>query len=986
MKSNQRLWAFLAIFLCLAAMVMTGSYYVTSVREDAMGQAINSVLLMTQQQETAFSNFVRLDRERVHSLAEYFTSCRSDDTDAFASKMRAVDKVGAVYTVINKRTGLYYTNKSDTTAYMKKEELADHQNLTGSGIRNIFTGLYTNRPMFGYYECFLFADGVEGIFQKAYESTQLNEEFALSFYNGHGFAFVINGQGDVLLRSAGSEELYDFENIFESIDFVDENVENKETFVQALGMDQTGVEIFYDKDDARDYVYAYTPVTVAEGWYIVSIIPLDDIMEEANEIIGNSQAAFLVVFIVLGFILIAVLFMWQIQRNLERKEQEIAYQEEQFNILIDFLGRTTDDIYIMMDKDTFRVEHVSPNVDRVMGVPIEDVRQSVRALGRAAYKSKDKISFEDLRQMTAGQTIGPMEARRVNPHTKEEKWYRETLYDVQIQDKERIIVYISDRTDEQKIQDTLTESLEEVQVANKAKSTFLSSMSHDIRTPMNAIMGMITLIQEDAGDPERVLEYTHRMDAASHHLLELINNVLDMNKIESGNITLSIGELNLATLVENVKAIILPQAKARNQTFKLWAADLTSEHLLGDETRISQILINILSNAVKYTQEGGLIEFTVKELPAVLNNYSRIRFVVKDNGQGISEEYQKVMFDPFTREQNSVTNKIQGTGLGMAITKSLVELMGGTISVESRLGEGSTFTVELDLRNQDQQADVNFWQNHKLARMIVADDDPDARVNVVHAMRNTGVEVHQAENGEEAIRIIREAREAGNPYDLILLDWRMPGLDGMETARLIRKNYPVKIPILFFTGYDWSDIEEEAREIGISHFLPKPFFMSTFKEAIRKVMTDHKAQNTAPKGESVLAGLHVLVAEDIEVNRLILGKILSTRGATCEMAENGQEAVDKFNASQPGQYDLIFMDIQMPVMNGYDAARAIRASDHPSARSVAIVAMTANAFADDVREALDSGMDGHVSKPIVMDQMEATLRKVMEGRGKDGGA
>ena len=518
------------------------------------------------------------------------------------------------------------------------------------------------------------------------------------------------------------------------------------------------------------------------------------------------------------------------------------------------------------------------------------------------------------------------------------------------------------------------------QAANDAKSSFLSSVSHDIRTPMNAIIGFLALMQDESDNPEIVREYTQRIDAASHHLLGLINDVLDMNKIESGGTTLNISEMNLAEVIEEINTIIRQQTKAKNQTFDIFVSHLTSEHLLGDKLRINQILINLLSNAVKYTPENGTIQMRVDELPQVVSNYSRIRFTVSDNGLGMSKDYLRVIFDPFTREETKVTHEIQGTGLGMAITKSLVDLMGGSIRVESEINEGSTFIVELELRIQEQENDPKFWTQYSVKRMIVVDDDEDICRNIIKTMSREGVDVDYATDGATAIRMMGSAQEAEHPYDLILLDWMMPNLNGLETARLIRRKYSNKIPILLLTAYDWSEIEQEAMEIGVSHFMPKPFFISTFKEAIRRVMGNMKKIDGGQY--NVLEGKNILVVDDIEVNRIILTKILATQNASYDVAGNGQEAVEKFEASRPGEYDLILMDVQMPVMDGYEATRMIRSSRHPSAKTVPIIAMTANAFVDDVRDAIESGMNAHIAKPVQLDKLKSTIQEVLDGQSR----
>ena len=534
---------------------------------------------------------------------------------------------------------------------------------------------------------------------------------------------------------------------------------------------------------------------------------------------------------------------------------------------------------------------------------------------------------------------------------------------------------------EQQQKAALEEALHMAQAASEAKTAFLSSMSHNIRTPMNAIIGFLDLMRDEADNPGMVMEYIQRIDTASQHLLSLINDILDMSKIERGSNTLNIAEINLAEMIDEINLIIRSQTKERDQTFHIAVSHLNYEHLLGDKMRINQILLNLLSNAVKFTPEGGTIEMRVEELPQAVNNYSRVRFTVQDNGFGMSKDYLENIFEPFSREETDSTYSILGTGLGMSITKSLVDLMGGTIQVESELDKGTTFTVELELRIQDEsvrESDPQFWSEHNLARMIVADDDEQICKNIVKTMARTGVAVDYATDGETAVQMMRAAREAGQPYDLILLDWQMPTLNGVETTRLIRKNYPDKIPIILLTAYDWGEIETEARELGITHFMPKPFFVSTFKAAVQRVMA--KAEKEARPQSDVVRGKHVLIVDDIEINRIILTKILTTLGARCDVAANGQEAVEKFEASRPGEYDMIFMDIQMPVMDGHEATRAIRSSGHPMAGKIPVIAITANAFVDDVREALEAGMDAHLAKPVQVEMLKSTIQQVLESR------
>ena len=671
-------------------------------------------------------------------------------------------------------------------------------------------------------------------------------------------------------------------------------------------------------------------------------------------------------------------FTAQKQREEEKwaqKDQEIQYQEKIFEIFSNFLADNVDDIYMMLDGSGKEIQFISSNVERVLGLSPEGTENLLGQLGKARYLTGKRVSREELEALQPGMSLEPRETERMHQKTGEHRWFRESIYCVSVQNVKKIIVYISDRTAERKSQNALREALDMAKVASRAKSAFLSSVSHDIRTPMNAIMGMATLLQEEADNPEQVAEYTRKISAASQHLLGLINDVLDMNKIESGSAVLNIGELNMAEIIEDLNTIIRPQAKAKEQDFEVFTTYLTHERLLGDKLRINQILFNILSNAVKYTPAGGRIEMWVAELPQVNPSYSRIRFTVTDNGQGMSKEFLKVIFDPFTRELNTGINEIQGTGLGMAITKSLVDLMNGTIKVTSKAGRGTTFVVELELRIQKEDEDPAFWEKYGIARILVVDDDEEICQDIVKKMTGSGVETEYATRGSQAVDMLQAAMGAGKPYDLLLLDWKMPGQSGLKTASLIQENYPNKIPSMLFTAYDWNDIEREAQEAGINHFLSKPFFMSNFKEAISRMM-DHPA-SASEEETGILEGKRVLVVDDIEINRMILVKVLSRLGALYDEAKNGREAVQRFEASQPGEYDIIMMDIQMPVMDGYEATRAIRASVHPSAQSVAIIAMTANAFVEDVRGSLEAGMDAHIAKPIVLDQLKSTIREVL---------
>ena len=533
------------------------------------------------------------------------------------------------------------------------------------------------------------------------------------------------------------------------------------------------------------------------------------------------------------------------------------------------------------------------------------------------------------------------------------------------------------RTDQLKEQEEkvrqMKDALASAESANRAKSMFLSNMSHDIRTPMNAIIGFSALLMRDADNPVKVREYTRKVTASSHHLLSLINDVLDISKIESGKMVLNISEFELADTVSAVDTVIRPQTNARKQTFDVYVSGLQHEQLIGDETRINQMLINLLSNAVKYTQEGGHIELRVTGEEQASRHFQRLSIVVKDNGYGMTPEYCEKIFDAFTRADNSTTRKVQGTGLGMAITKNIVEMMDGSIQVESEVGKGSAFTVRLDLRIPDESADTQFWENYGISRILVVDDELEVCENIINLMADTGVHIDYTLQGAQAVEMVLQAKAEQRHYDVILVDWKMPEMDGLETTQKIRAIVPQDVPILVLTAYEWTEIEQPAAKAGISAFLPKPFFVANFRERLMQLQADRRKGQDVEQDENVLAGRHFLVAEDVELNAEILNEILAMQEVTCKVVENGQQAVEEFVRARPGLYDAILMDVQMPVMNGYDATRQIRLLRRPDAALIPIIAMTANAFTEDVKEALDAGMNAHVAKPVDPQQLSGTL-------------
>ncbi len=512
--------------------------------------------------------------------------------------------------------------------------------------------------------------------------------------------------------------------------------------------------------------------------------------------------------------------------------------------------------------------------------------------------------------------------------------------------------------------------------ANKAKSDFLSNMSHDIRTPMNAIVGMTAIATANINDTEQVANCLKKISLSSRHLLGLINDVLDMSKIESGKMTLNMEELSLSEVIESISTIIQPQIKIKKQHFDIYVHDIIAEKVYCDSVRLNQVLLNLLSNAYKFTPENGKIELSLYQEKSPLGDkYARTHVTVQDNGIGMSKEFQKKIFDSFTREDSSRVNKTEGTGLGMSITKFIIDSMHGTIDVDSKQGEGTRFHVVVDLEiAETEKIDMALpeW------KMLVVDDDQMLCDTTVASLASIGIKADATLNGEAAIQKAVEAHDAGVNYDIILMDWKLPGIDGIETARRLHKKLGDNIPILLISAYDWSEIEDEARAAGISGFISKPLFKSTLFYGLKKFTEE--AGNGAPvksekkKKEVDLKGKRLLVAEDNDLNWEIAELLLTNEGFILEHAENGQTCVDMLLAHKVGYYDAILMDVRMPVMSGLEATTVIRGL-RKGYNKVPIIAMTADAFAEDMQKCLECGMNAHIAKPIDIDVVKATLAK-----------
>lgn len=537
-----------------------------------------------------------------------------------------------------------------------------------------------------------------------------------------------------------------------------------------------------------------------------------------------------------------------------------------------------------------------------------------------------------------------------------------------------VIFILYYRLSQQQLQE-LDQARKEATKANQAKSEFLSSMSHDIRTPMNGIVGMTTIAMANIDNTERVKDCLGKITLSSKHLLGLINDVLDMSKIESGKLTLNMSQISLRDTMDSIVNIVQPQVKARQQHFDIFIQNILTEEVHCDSIRLNQVLINLLSNALKFTPEGGSINVFLEQEPSPAGeNYVRCHFRVKDNGMGMTKEFQEKIFDTFTREEKEQVHKIEGTGLGMAITKAIVEAMKGTIDLQSAPGEGSEFHITLDLEKADTKETEMMLPSW---RVLVVDNNEDLCLSAVSSLKEMGVDAQWAESGQKALEMARKCHEEGKDYEVVLLDWKMPDMDGLHTAREMRKLLGQQIPILIISAYDWSEIEAEAKEVGVQGFIAKPLFKSNLYLGLKRYMLE--ADQEEIQKDTItqqFVGKKILLAEDNDLNWEIAEDLLSEAGFTLERAENGKICVEKFEQSAVGFYNVILMDIRMPVMNGYDAAKAIRALSREDA-NLPIIAMTADAFSDDIQRCLDCGMNEHVAKPIDVNRLTQLLKKYL---------
>ena len=709
-----------------------------------------------------------------------------------------------------------------------------------------------------------------------------------------------------------------------------------------------------------------------QDWIMLGLVPVS-VVNAGMDTLWRRTVEIVVVIACLLMVLLIALIVHRSRDALRRRDTEILYRDELFTRL----SRNVDDVFLMMDAETSRVDYVSPNIERLLGVPLEQVQQDIRAL--RALHPKDSPDHD--KNFFAGIQCGEQcewNADYAHQQTGERRWFHIVAMGSEVAGRTKYILVMSDRTADRKINQALSEAVAAAEAASRAKSTFLSNMSHDIRTPMNAIIGFTTLAVSNIDNQERVKDYLTKTLSSSRHLLALINDILDMSRIESGKLQLEETEVNLAEMLHDIKTIVSGQVHAKQLELYMDALDVTDEDVYCDRTRMGQILLNLLSNAIKFTPAGGTVSVRVRQFAGTVRDCAQYEFRVRDNGIGMSPEFAQKIFEPFERERTSTVSRIQGTGLGMAITRNIVEMMGGTIKVQTEKNRGTEFIICLPLRVQNCSRREEKIAELAGLKALVVDDDFNTCDSVAKLLTRVGMRAEWTLSGREAVLRARQSIELGDPCRAYIIDWRLPDMNGIEVTRQIR-SLNDDTPIIILTAYDWSDIEGEAKAAGVTAFCSKPMFLSDLRDTLLTAIghTQTEAQDILPGKNADFRGRHILLVEDNELNREIAVAILHEYGFLVDTAENGAVAVEKICTSDPGRYDLVLMDVQMPVMDGCTATQRIRALEDPVRAAVPIVAMTANVFEEERKRAFDCGMNGFLSKPIVIEELIDALRGIM---------
>ena len=962
-----RLGAFAAAIVLIIGISMVGIRYTRFVSKTVYQESTSHLTEIFHQSNKALNELVNKNLTYLHMWSAYLQKASTENEICdYINKVQEETGFSGFYFL--SFDGNYKTITGET-GYLGLQGNLDDKITQRNDI-------IMNAALPGKSQMLVFAcPEVNGIYQGfeydaiavAYDNADIVKVLDISAFQGNAGGYVVHSDGRVVIDHAPEswETAYNFIAVLRDHSGLSED--EIMTFSEELKQGHTGAMLV--NLEGRNYYLIYEKVNI-QDWALLGIVPADIVNASMNEL---QRSTLIIVgamlFSIASFIIIMILRRSQL--NIKSKNIQILYRDELFKKL----SMNVDDVFLMADAKTARVDYVSPNAEKLLGITAKQIEDNIYVLGKLHPQDTEGQRSKHLRGLLVNEQR-EWDFEYVHKKTGEQRWFHIIAMGSEVEKKLKCIIVMSDRTADKKMNQALSDAVCAAETANRAKSTFLSNMSHDIRTPMNAIIGFTTLAVSNIENQEKVRDYLGKILASSNHLLSLINDILDMSRIESGKIHLEETKVNLSDILHDLKTIISGQIHAKQLELYMDAMDVTDEDVYCDKTRLNQVLLNLLSNAIKFTPAGGTVSVRLRQFPSTQKGCAKYEIRVKDNGIGMSQEFAQKIFDPFERERTSTVSKIQGTGLGMAISKNIVNMMGGTIEIQTQKNKGTEFIISLMLRIQSEQHRVEKITELEGLKALVVDDDFNTCDSVTKMLVKVGMRSEWTLSGKEAVLRAKQSMELGDAFHAYIIDWRLPDMNGIEVTRQIR-SLGDDTPIIILTAYDWSEIEVEAKAAGVTAFCAKPMFMSDLRETLMTALGQKKEQNIdgiLPEADFNFKNKHILLVEDNELNSEIATEILTEYGFIVDTAENGAEALEKVSTSKPGTYDLVLMDVQMPVMNGYEATKCIRKLKDPALANISILAMTANAFDEDRKKALESGMDGFLSKPIVIEELVQALK------------
>ena len=970
---KKRLGAFAAAIVLIIGISMVGIRYARFVSKTVYQESTSHLTEIFHQSNKALNELVNKNLTYLHMWSAYLQKASTENEICdYINKVQEETGFSGFYFLsfdgnyktITGETGYLGLQGNLEDKITKKNDIIMNAALPGKSQMLVFACPEVN----GIYQGFEY-DAIA----VAYDNSDIVKVLDISAFQGSAGGYVVHSDGRVVIDHAPEswKTLYNFIAVLRDHSGLSED--EIMTFSEELKQGHTGAMLV--NLEGRNYYLIYEKVNI-QDWALLGIVPADIVNASMNELQFSTLIIVgALLFSIAAFIIVIILRKNRL--NIKSKNTQILYRDEMFKKL----SMNVDDVFLMVDAKTARVDYVSPNVEKLLGITVKQIKENIYVLGKLHPQDTEGQRSKHLKGLLVNEQR-EWDFEYVHKKTGEQRWFHIIAMGSEVEKKRKCIIVMSDRTADRKMNQALSDAVCAAETANRAKSTFLSNMSHDIRTPMNAIIGFTTLAVSNIENQEKVRDYLGKILASSNHLLSLINDILDMSRIESGKIHLEETKVNLSDLLHDLKTIVSGQIHAKQLELYMDAMDVTDEDVYCDKTRLNQVLLNLLSNAIKFTPAGGTVSVRLRQFPSTQKDCAQYEIRVKDNGIGMSQEFAQKIFDPFERERTSTVSKIQGTGLGMAISKNIVNMMGGTIEIKTQKNKGTEFIIRLMFRIQSEQHSVEKITELEGLKALVVDDDFNTCDSITKMLVKVGMRSEWTLSGKEAVLRAKQSIELGDAFHAYIIDWRLPDMNGIEVTRQIR-SLGNDTPIIILTAYDWSEIEVEAKAAGVTAFCAKPMFMSDLRETLMTALGQKKEQNNdgiLPEAGFDFKNKHILLVEDNELNSEIATEILTEYGFIVDTAENGAEALEKVSTSKPGTYDLVLMDVQMPVMNGYEATKRIRELKNPALANISILAMTANAFDEDRKKALESGMDGFLSKPIVIKELVQALKNKFTDR------